>query len=334
VDAPSDPFAPGAIEPETEKINAAIEQVLAQTVPIHHQKPAEIRAARERGEGVWGPVVTVPAAEARTIPGPAGAIPIRVIAPESPRGVYLHFHGGGWTLGAAHHMDVPNLRLARASGLAVVSVDYRLAPEHPYPAGPDDCEAAALWLVAQARREFGCDWLAIGGESAGAHLAVVTLLRLRDRHGLLDSDASAADDVDGEPSEGFRAAQLSYGAYDLSFTPSVRRWGDRNLVLSTPIIEWFTDQFVGPELRSHPDVSPLYADLSGLPPALLSVGTHDPLLDDSLFLHARWRAAGGRAELALWPGGVHGFNAFPIPLAERANQRIEAFLRDELAASR
>ena len=331
MDALSDPFAPDAIEPETEKINAAIEQVLAQTVPIHHQDPVEIRAARERGEGVWGPLVTVPEAEARTIPGPAGAIPIRVIAPESPRGVYLHFHGGGWTLGAAHHMDVPNLRLARSSGLAVVSVDYRLAPEHPYPAGPDDCEAAALWLVGHARREFGCDWLAIGGESAGAHLAVVTLLRLRDRHGLLGLDASAAED--GEPSESFRAAQLCYGAYDLSFTPSVRRWGERNLVLSTPIIQWFTDHFVGPELRSHPDVSPIFADLSGMPPALVSVGTLDPLLDDSLFLHARWRAAGNRAELALWPGGVHGFNAFPIPMAERANQRIETFLRDELRAS-
>jgi acetyl esterase/lipase len=193
--------------------------------------------------------------------------------------VYLHFHGGGWTLGAAHHMDVPNLTLARGCGLAVVSVDYRLAPEHPYPAGPDDCEAAALWVVEHARREFGCDWLAIGGESAGAHLAVVTLVRLRERHGF----------------QGFRAAQLAYGAYDLSLTPSVRRWGPRNLILSTPIIEWFTDQFVGPELRRHPDVSPLYADLAGLPPALLTCGTLDPLLDDSLFLHARRQPRGAGA---------------------------------------
>lgn len=338
MDVPNDPFSPHAIEPETEKLNASIEQVLAQTVPIHHQKPVEIRAARERGEGVWGPVVTVPEAKTRTIPGPAGAIPIRVIVPESPRGVYLHFHGGGWTLGSAHHMDAPNLRLARSCGLAVVSVDYRLAPENPYPAGPDDCEAAALWLVEHARREFGSDWLAIGGESAGAHLAVVTLLRLRDRHGLVRSGAERAGGAGsiaastsslGEgDTEGFRVANLSYGAYDLSLTPSVRRWGGRNLILSTPIIEWFTDHFVGPELRCHPDVSPLYADLAGLPPALLTVGTLDPLLDDSLFLHARWRAAGNHAELAVWSGGVHGFNAFPIPLAERANQRIESFLRD------
>jgi acetyl esterase/lipase len=87
---------------------------------------------------------------------------------------------------------------------------------------------------------------------------------------------------------------------------------------------------VAPELRRHPDVSPLYADLSGLPPALLTVGTLDPLLDDSLFLHARWRAAGNDAELAAWAGGVHGFIAFPIPLAERAQARIERFLRGAL----
>lgn len=79
-------------------------------------------------------------------------------------------------------------------------------------------------------------------------------------------------------------------------------------------------------LRRHPDVSPLYADLAGLPPALISVGTEDPLLDDSLFLHARWLGGGSEAQLALWPGGAHGFTAFPIPLAERANARIAEFL--------
>jgi acetyl esterase/lipase len=317
LDPPPDPFSTAAIEPETARLNEAIERVLAQTVPIHQQAPAALRAARERGEGIWGPVVTVPEAKARTIPGPAGAVPIRILAPEAPRGVYLHLHGGGWTLGAAHHMDVPNLRLALACGLAVVSVDYRLAPEDPYPAAPDDCEAAALWLVEHARAEFGTEQLLIGGESAGAHLAVVTLLRLRDRHGY----------------RGVRAANLVFGAYDLSFTPSVRRWGERNLVLSTPIVEWFTDHFVAPELRRHPDVSPLYAELSGLPPALFTVGTLDPLLDDSLFMQARWRAAGNAAELAVWAGGLHGFIAFPIPMAERAQARIERFLRAALGAS-
>ena len=304
-------FSREAVDPATAQLNETIEKIQSQIPPMHAQKPAELRAARESGESVWGPIVTVPEARTRKIPGPAGEVGVRVIAPESPRGVYLHFHGGGWALGAARHCDVANLRIAQACGLAVVSVDYRLAPEDPYPAGPDDCEAAALWIVEHAEREFGTDHLLIGGESAGAHLAVVTLLRLRDRHEIAP----------------FSGVNLICGAYDLSLTPSAARWGERNLILSTPIIEWFTEHFVPEPLRRHPDVSPLYADLSGLPSALLTVGTQDPLLDDSLFLYARWIAAGNPAELALWPGGAHGFNAFPIPLAERSNAQIVEWLR-------
>ena len=181
-------------------------------------------------------------------------------------------------------------------GAVVVSVGYRLAPEHPYPAGPDDCEAAAVWVVENAQREFGSERLVIGGESAGAHLSAVTMLRLRDRHHLTP----------------FRGANLVYGIYDLTFTPAVRNWGPRNLILSTPIIEWFSNHFI-PDKRKRgtTDASPLYADLHSLPPALFSVGTLDPLLDDSLFMSARWAAAGSRAELAIYPGGVHGFNLFP-----------------------
>src|SRR5690606_9602943 len=164
-----------AVDEETARLNRAIEEVLACTAPIQRQTPAAVRAARERGEGIWGPIVAVPEAETHEIPGPAGPLVVRILVPDAARGVYLHLHGGGWTLGAAHHMDVSNRRLARACRLAVVSVDYRLAPEHPYPAAPDDCEAAALWLVAHARERFGCERLVIGGESAGAHLAAVTL---------------------------------------------------------------------------------------------------------------------------------------------------------------
>src|SRR5207249_5828042 len=111
----------------------------------------------------------------RTIPGPAGPIPVRVLVPETVRGVYLHFHGGGMVLGDAIYSDVHNESIARHCQLAVVSVNYRLAPEHPYPAAPDDCEAVALWLVSKAAAEFGADTLLIGGDSGGADLSVVTL---------------------------------------------------------------------------------------------------------------------------------------------------------------
>jgi acetyl esterase/lipase len=294
-------FATASIDPETEQINQLIEETLAKFPPIMEQEPVKIRADREAGKGPFPPLVLLPQAQERKIRGPAGEIRLRVFPVDSPRAVYFHIHGGGWTLGGAHHQDPLLEPIAERARVAVVSVEYRLAPEHPYPAGPDDCEAAALWLAQNAKRELGSERLLIGGESAGAHLAVVTLLRLRDRHSF----------------RGFAAANLVYGCYDLTFTPSVRRWGPRNLILSTPIIEWFSDQYVPRERRSDPDVSPLHADLRDLPPALFTVGTLDPLLDDTLFMHARWLASGNPAEIEIFPGGIHAFNAFPSRLATR-----------------
>lgn len=309
-------FDPAAVDAETAKFNKELERILATVPPTHQVDVAVTRAARESGQGAFGPLQTVDEAEWRDISTAGRTQRVRTLVPDEVHGVYLHIHGGGWTLGAPHHGDVRNWTIARQCKLAVVSVEYRLAPEHPWPSGADDCEAAALWAVENAKREFGSARLLIGGESAGAHLSAVTLLRLRDRHGYA----------------GFSAANLVYGAYDLALTPSVRNWGERNLILNTPMIDWFTSNVVSREQREDPDVSPLRANLSGMPPALFTVGTLDPLLDDSLFMHARWIAAGNPAELAVWPGGVHGFNAFPIGLAKRANERIDAFLSAAAAA--
>lgn len=304
-------FRPEAVDDETRATNAKLEELLAQAPPLTDFEPAVIRAAREAGQSIWGPLELLDHAEVRAVPGPAGDVPLRIFRPPEIAGVYLHIHGGGWTLGAEHHHDLELDALARTAKAAVVSVGYRLAPEHPYPAGPDDCEAAALWLIENASAEFGTERLVIGGESAGAHLSAVTLLRLRDRHAATP----------------FCGANLVYGCYDLTFTPSVRAWGERNLILSTPIIEWFADHFVPDRaLRSHPDVSPLYAGLHDLPPALFTVGTLDPLLDDSLFMASRWDAAGGGAELAVCPGGIHAFNAFPTALAGTANRLCADFV--------
>lgn len=307
------PFDRNAIDAETAEFNAKLEALLAtqpqpQTVP-----PQVTRDARESGAGTFGPIVRSDIAQDRTIAG----VPCRVLLPETVEGVYLHIHGGGWTLGRAHHGDVRNEQIARRANVAVISVDYRLAPEHRYPAAPDDCEAVAVWLAEQARSEFGTERLVIGGESAGGHLAAVTLLRMRDRHGF----------------RGFAGANLVYGCFDMSMTPSQLRWGDRYLVLSGGFMRWATDNFIpDPAMRRDPDVSPLYADLSDLPPALFTVGTLDPLLDDSLFMHARWRAAGNEAELAVYPGGVHAFNAFPIEIGRRANTRADEFIARAVAA--
>jgi acetyl esterase/lipase len=288
---------------QTRAYNQTLSETLA-ALPAHHEldDPPASRAARERGDGPFPAPVRLDEGEDRMVPGRAGGVPLRVFTPPVVRGVYLHIHGGGWTLGTAGGQDILLWRLARAAEAAVVSVGYRLAPEHPYPAGPDDCEDAARWLLDRAGQEFGTDRLTIGGESAGAHLAVVTLLRL------------------GARAAAFRAAQLTFGAYDLSMTPSQRQWGELNLSLSTPIMAWFYDQFLpgmSAEERRRPDVSPLYADLRGLPPARFVVGTQDPLLDDTLFMAARWEAAGNEAVLEVVAEAAHGFVQFPLKVAER-----------------
>jgi acetyl esterase/lipase len=310
---------------ETRAFNAELERLLATMPPVHTLPPEKTRRARREGRGIFPAPVFVPEARTLEIDGPAEPVRLRIIATEGEAtGTFLHFHGGGWTLGENDMQDPRLARLARDTGLTVVSVAYRLAPEHPYPAGPDDCEAAALWLLGEeGRAALGVDGpLAIGGDSAGAHLAVVTLLRLRDRHGITGRFATAA---------------LQYGGFDLSMTPSQRLWGDRNLVLSTPIIRWFADQFVpgyDAERRRDPDISPLFADLSGMPPAIFTVGTQDPLLDDTLFMEARWRAAGASSQLRIWPEAPHGFLSLPMSVADAALSVEHELLRHELRLER
>jgi acetyl esterase/lipase len=312
---PLDPalFRPDAVTPDVRALNDSLVELLTPMSDWWVTGAEAAREARRRGDGAFPPPVMSPRAETRTIQGKDGnAIPLRVIAPDTPRGVYFHIHGGGWVLGGADMQDPKLERIADNTGLAVVSVEYRLAPEHPYPAGPDDCETAALWLARNARAEFGSDLLTIGGESAGGHLSAVTLLRMRDRHGYT----------------GFRAANLVYGAYDMSMSPSQRLFGNQRLVLRTIDIVQFVNAFLPTANdRRDPDISPLYARLHDMPPALFSVGTADALLDDTLFMYARWLAAGNAAELAIYPGGAHGFTLFPNALAEQASARMDAFLR-------
>ena len=313
---------PDTLLAETRAFNAELERMLATIPPVNTVPPEESRRARREGRGIFPAPVYVPEARTVEIDGPAGRLSLRVIAPEGdPTGTFLHLHGGGWTLGESDAQDLRLQRLARETGLTVVSVDYRLAPENPYPAGPDDCEAAALWLLGEeGQAAIGAPGpRAIGGDSAGGQLAAATLLRLRDRHGITGA---------------FAAAVLQYGAFDLSMSPSQRLWGERNLVLSGPIIAWFADQFLPGrerEQRRDPDISPLFADLSGMPPAIFTIGTEDPLLDDTLFMEARWRQAGHPTELRIWPEAPHGFVALPMSVADVALAAEHDFLRRTLA---
>ncbi|HJM75571.1 MAG TPA: alpha/beta hydrolase [Dehalococcoidia bacterium] len=307
-------FSEEAVSEETRAFNQRLAELSAAAPSMTDLPPEETRAARAKG-GMFGEIVKLDQAQERTIPGPGGDIPLRVFTPERVDGVHLYIHGGGWVLGAADAQDERLWELATTANVAVVSVEYRLAPEHPYPAGPDDCEAAALWLRDNAQAELGSDRLTIGGGSAGGHLAAVTLLRLRDRFG----------------DTGFLAADLVFGVFDLSMTPS-QKAGVESPVIPTATMDWFYGHFVpDPVTRKDPDISPLYADLRGLPPALFTVGTYDPLLDDSLFMAQRWQVAGNVAEIEVYPGGVHGFVAFPIAIGAEARERSTQFIAAAVA---
>jgi acetyl esterase len=287
---------------ETLAFNEQLRALMAGLPAVETLPPAETRRARYDGGGIFPPPEFLPQARWEEWNG----VRVRILAPDAPRGTYLHLHGGGWTLGAADLQDPLLWFFAEHANVAVASVEYRLAPEHPFPAGRDDCIAAARYLQ---RSELPGPYL-IGGESAGAHLSVLTLLAV----------------------DGFAGANLVYGGYDLSGTPSRRAYRD-TLVLSDENMEWFTANFLpgrDAEGRRDPEVSPLYADLTGMPPALFIVGTLDPLLDDTLFMHARWPV---QKELRVYDSGVHGFNAFPLAIARDANEAQARFLSRALDAA-
>ena len=254
------------------------------------------------------------------IPGRHGAIPARLYVPAGaavPAPGLLYLHGGGWVIGSPDTHDRLTRELAAGIGARVVSLHYALAPERPYPQGLDDCVDAARWLNAHGPA-LGIDpvRLAIGGDSAGGNLTAATLLRLRD---------------EGGPA--FRAAIYIYGAFAVGFdTPSIRAWGDRDLILSRKVMDWFKGHYLGAGgSEADPYVAPLRGDLRGLPPAVLVVGTLDPLLSDSeLFAEALGKAR-VPAELHVFQDAPHAFaQIFTLDMAADAVGRISAFVRARL----
>jgi acetyl esterase len=271
--------------------------------------PASLQELREaRAQHVPAPLsgrVTVE----QVVDGSRREVPLRISVPRDTtvRGAYLDIPGGGFYLGPTAGGDARDAALAESLGIAVVSVDHRLAPEDPWPAAPDDCEAAALWLIEQAAARFGTTVLVIGGSSAGATLAMATLLRLRDR-GHAGSVAGAA---------------LQFGTYDLSGrTPAGRLIAD----------EYFLEAYVG-HLgdRTVPDVSPVFGDLRDLPPTLLIVGASDVLLEDNLVMAARLSAAGGEVDLRVYPESPHGFTGHPTGMARAALDDRDSWLAERLS---
>jgi len=231
----------------------------------------------------------------RTIPGPAGAIRVRIYTPAkdaSGAGV-VYYHGGGFVIGDLETHDGTCRALANASGATVVSVDYRLAPEHKYPAAADDCYAGLRW-VAETAGEIGVDprRLAVAGDSAGGNLAAVTALLARER---------------GGPK--LRMQLLIYPVTDRRFDTVSYRDNGEGYFLTMAQMKWFWDHYLErAEQGDEPIASPLRAkDVAGLPPALVITAEYDPLRDEGEAYAERLRAAGVPTELRRYAGQIHGF---------------------------
>jgi acetyl esterase len=289
------------------------------TAPLTSMTPAQ---AREMFEKLRLPLPGDPVAkvEDRRIPGPAGEIPIRIYQPENARGVLVYFHGGGWVIGSLDSHDAPLRSLANAAGCSVVSVDYRLAPEHRHPAAAEDCYAATCW-VADNARSLGADpgALAIGGDSAGGNLAAVTALLARERRG-----------------PRIRYQLLVYPVTDHDFERASYRENAEGYFLGREDMRWFWNHYVPSQTdRNLFTASPLRArDLSGLPPAHLVSAEFDPLRDEGEAYAARLREAGVPVSLTRYDGMIHGFFSMAaiIPRGRDAILEAAGKLRAALAS--
>lgn len=265
--------------------------------PFNAMTPAEAREGIKLLVQVFGGQPEQMAkVEDRRVPGPAGEIPVRVYTPAgaAPMGGLVYFHGGGWVIGDIESHDEVCRALAKGAGCIVVSVDYRLAPEHKFPAAPEDCFAATKW-VAQNAAALGIDAnrIAVGGDSAGGNLAAVVAQMARDR---------------GGPKIAFQL--LIYPATDWSKeSASQREFTQDGYILSRGDMVWFYDHYMNsPAEKTNPYFSPACAkSLAGLPPAFVITAAIDPLRDEGEAYGEALRKAGVPTTVKRYPGVCHGF---------------------------
>ena len=265
--------------------------------PTHTLTPAQARAFYLERR-VFSQPVAKPMAQVRDLsaPGPRGAIPLRLYRPEGVSGAaptLVYIHGGGWVIGDIVTHEVLCTHLAAASGCAVVSVDYRMGPEHRFPAAPDDAVAATRWLQAQAASlDLDASRFAVGGDSAGGNLAAVVALALRDA-----GDAPA-----------LKFQLLIYPATDMRGGAPSHTSNGQGYLLTADTIAYFRGHYLSPDEHADWRASPLLANsLAGLPPALVLTAGYDPLRDEGRQYADAMSAAGSTAQYVCFERQIHGF---------------------------
>ncbi|KAK2630103.1 hypothetical protein QTJ16_000923 [Diplocarpon rosae] len=295
---------------------------------------ARYREMRWAGQTSLPAPILLPQALSINIPSrePEREIPCRLLYPQSRttaearragKGVLVHFHGGGWVLGDERSLDGLLQFYADAGDLVVVSVGYRLAPEDPFPKGPEDCVDAGEYLLKNAESLYGASVKFIAGDSAGAHLALLTTFHLLKTH----------------PEVVLAGLVLHYGCFDLSELPSVKNF-EKNLILNRKTMDKFLSAFLPhhtPDQRKVGSISPYYENLEPLrgrlPSALFTIGTEDLLVDDTVAMATKWMMFGGEAIVRVFPGCPHGFIGFPAEVLKEAGdvlQDTKAFLEERV----
>jgi acetyl esterase len=313
--SPAGPLGPDRLDPAARPLVDAIAAVFPD-VGGAVTDAAEARRILAAGPQSPLPVAQVGRVEDRRIPGPAGApgIPVRIYRPEpegaaSGRPLVVLFHGGGWVLCGLDSHDGTARGLCRDAGAVVVSVDYRLAPEAPFPAAVEDAYAAVCWAAEHAA-QLGADpdTLTVTGDSAGGNLAAVVAQIARDEGG-----PHIARQILVYPATDARGGSASYASNASGY------------FLTTAACAWFLAQYLGADGDpAHPRVSPLLADdLTGLPPAHLVTAGCDPLCDEGRAYAAALRDAGVEVRESHFPRMFHGFFGFPELLDDARQARAD-----------
>ena len=267
--------------------------------PLNSLPPAIIRRAIASQLAEAGEPEAVARVENRTIPGPAGEIPVRIYTPEGdgPFPVLVFFHGGGWVICTLDTHDGQCRALTNGASCVVVSVDYRLAPEHKFPAAPEDCYAATQW-VAEHTAEINGDpaRIAIGGDSAGGNLTAVVAQMAR---------------AQGSPRLVFQL--LIYPATDFTAQTISMKENSQGYGLTRDDMDWFANHYLqSADNKRDPLASPALAtDLAGLPPALVITAEYDPLRDEGEEYGRLLQAAGVPTTISRYDGVIHGFFGMP-----------------------
>jgi acetyl esterase len=282
--------------PLHQKAKELLDQLAAAGMPpLGTQSPAETRLAFDAVAAFGGPPEPMAKIDDRRTPGPGGEIPLRIYTPEArgPLPVLVYFHGGGWVIGNFQTHDAVCRLLAKTAPAVVASVDYRLAPEHKFPAAAEDCYAATRW-VAENATTIGADpeRIAVGGDSAGGNLAAVVCLMARDRKA---------------PKIGFQL--LVYPVTAHAHDTASYRENAEGYLLTRDAMVWFWNHYLtGEGDGRNAYASPLIAeDLRGLPPAMVITAEFDPLRDEGEAYAKRLGEAGVAVKLKRYDGLIHGF---------------------------